>query len=150
MSKLYYGIKEVPTGFRRGSMKEALDAKQVRYYGLKKIDNVLIQHQEKQNEEHKKIEKELLKLAGEKGTLSARIKKLKILIDTYGDNVKNKNKKKELEKEKILLENKLINVNKKFFELNKKFNGGMIKHYIEQDEPMTNYILSKVIPPKNI
>jgi hypothetical protein len=41
--KVFCGITDVPKGKRLGSMKECLDAKQVRYYGVTKIDSKLIE-----------------------------------------------------------------------------------------------------------
>ena len=40
--KIFCGITQpIPKGYKLGSMKECLENKQVRYYGLKKIDNKL-------------------------------------------------------------------------------------------------------------
>lgn len=42
--KIFCGISQpVPKGHRLGSMKECLEMKQVRYYGLKKMDSKLIE-----------------------------------------------------------------------------------------------------------
>jgi hypothetical protein len=113
----------------------------------------------------KLIEEELKKLSKEKNKLKTKIKKLKIPVEfipghdrKYSEkeikeyiNIHNKNNQ-ILEKEKKLLEIELVNINKSIFELNNKFirkldkiEGGFI-----YDAPMTTYILSKVIPPKNI
>lgn len=37
--KNYCGIYDVPKGYKRGTIKDCIDAKQVRYYGRVKIDN---------------------------------------------------------------------------------------------------------------
>ena len=42
--KPYFGVGKIPKGFRRGSMKEAADAKQVRYYGLKVADTRIVEN----------------------------------------------------------------------------------------------------------
>jgi hypothetical protein len=113
----------------------------------------------------KKIEEELKKLSKEKSKLKTKIKKLKIPVEFIPGQDRKYNEKEInqyidiykknnqiLEKEKKLLEIELININKSIFELNNKFikeldkiEGGFI-----YDAPMTTYILSKVIPPKNI
>ena len=41
--RLYYGIGDVPKGYRRATMAEAVSAGQVRYYGIKKIDSRTIE-----------------------------------------------------------------------------------------------------------
>ncbi len=42
--KIFCGISQpIPKGHRLGSMKECLEMKQVRYYGLKKMDSKLIE-----------------------------------------------------------------------------------------------------------
>ncbi|AYV84102.1 MAG: hypothetical protein Hyperionvirus17_22 [Hyperionvirus sp.] len=43
MSDIFCGIKKVPKGSRLGSMKECAEKKQVRYYGVKKIDAKLLE-----------------------------------------------------------------------------------------------------------
>lgn len=42
MSKIYCSIGKVPKGKRLGSMKECIQANQIRYYGVKKIDPKLL------------------------------------------------------------------------------------------------------------
>ena len=42
--KIFCGISQpIPKGHRLGSMKECLEMKQVRYYGLKKMDSKLVE-----------------------------------------------------------------------------------------------------------
>ncbi len=43
MSKVFCGVGNIPKGKKRGSMKECADAGQVRYYGIKKIDEKLVE-----------------------------------------------------------------------------------------------------------
>lgn len=40
--KIYCGIRPIPKGSRLGSMKECADKREIRYYGIKKIDPKLI------------------------------------------------------------------------------------------------------------
>ncbi len=40
--KLYFGIDEVPKGYRRASMEEAMKKKKINYWGLKKVDNKIL------------------------------------------------------------------------------------------------------------
>jgi len=47
MSKPYCGIGDPPKGSRRGTAKECVDNKQVRYYGIKKINPKLLEKKEK-------------------------------------------------------------------------------------------------------
>lgn len=42
MSNAFCGIGNIPKGKKRGSMKECVEANQIRYYGLKKVDQKLI------------------------------------------------------------------------------------------------------------
>jgi len=43
MTDIYCGIGKVPTGLRRGTMKECATKGQIRYYGVKKIDGRLLE-----------------------------------------------------------------------------------------------------------
>ena len=38
MTEPYCGVGKMPKGYRRGTMRECVDMKQIRYYGLKKVD----------------------------------------------------------------------------------------------------------------
>lgn len=42
MSNIYCGVGQIPKGKRLGSMKECAELKQIRYYGIKKIDSRLL------------------------------------------------------------------------------------------------------------
>jgi len=42
MSKIYCGIKDVPKGSKRGSMKECAELGKVSYYGIKKVDPKMV------------------------------------------------------------------------------------------------------------
>lgn len=39
MADPYCGIGDVPKGYKRGTMRECAEKKQIRYYGIKKIDS---------------------------------------------------------------------------------------------------------------
>jgi hypothetical protein len=92
----------VPKGHRIGSMKECLDLKQVRYYGLKKIDTKLAESVNVKKESKKDL---MIKIAGLRGKLT----KLKRDID---------NSKNFEEKKKIM--NDYENVRKEILSLNDK------------------------------
>lgn len=68
--KPYCSIGEVPKGQKRGSMKECADMKQIRYYGVKKIDSRTLEYSTNGN---KKISK---KLTGKKLTTDAEMSKI--------------------------------------------------------------------------
>jgi hypothetical protein len=65
---VFCGITQpVPKGHRLGSMKECLDSKQVRYYGLKKIDNKLLDTINVKKETKSEL---MIKIAGLMGKLT--------------------------------------------------------------------------------
>lgn len=64
--KVYCGINEIPKRHRMGSMKECSDAGQIRYYGLHKIDKLVVKSSLKVSENEEKNLR--VKLAGLKGT----------------------------------------------------------------------------------
>jgi hypothetical protein len=66
--KIYCGINEIPKRHRMGSMKECSDAGQIRYYGLHKIDKLVVKSSIKVSENEEKTLR--VKLAGLKGTAS--------------------------------------------------------------------------------
>lgn len=51
--KVYCGAKKVPKGRKQGSMKECVDSKQVRLYGLRKIDERTLKAKQKRKEQQK-------------------------------------------------------------------------------------------------
>lgn len=93
MSNVYCGIGEVPKGKRLGSMKECAEKKQVRYYGLKKIDPLVIADTAKQSKQKKADSSKRDKLLIKYTDLKAKLKKM---TDTL------KNSKEEAKKEKAL------------------------------------------------
>lgn len=48
-NKIYCGVGTIPKGKHRGSMKECIDAGQVRYYGVKKADPKLVETLDKKS-----------------------------------------------------------------------------------------------------
>lgn len=93
MSNIYCGIGEVPKGKRLGSMKECAEKKQVRHYGLKKIDPLVIADTVKQSKQKKVDSSKRDKLLIKYTDLKA---KLKTMTDTL------KNSKEEAKKTKAL------------------------------------------------
>jgi hypothetical protein len=73
--KLYCGINEpVPKGFRLGSMQECFNAKKVMYYGIKKIDNNILNSKKMKEKALMDIDALRTKVSGLMGSLN-RIKK---------------------------------------------------------------------------
>ena len=79
---IYCGVDKLKPTNRRGTAKECAELKQVRYYGLKKIDKKIV-------EENKGMpvqsEARLLKLSKKRGGLRGRIMKIKDEITDYKD-----------------------------------------------------------------
>lgn len=111
--KPYCSIGEVPKGQKRGSMKECADMKQIRYYGVKKIDSRTLEYS---TNGHKKISK---KLTGKRTTTDAQISKelahargkwaeFKRRIRDMDTSSLTENQKKKLRMEQTVLKNLLI------------------------------------------
>lgn len=117
MSDIYCGAKNVPKGKRLGSMKECVEKKQISYYGVKKVDSRLLEtlRNPKKGKDAKGNKMSLEKVAGERGTLQAKVKKIGKQIDAE----KNAKKKKELEKTRDDLKKKLADTIKLFNQINK-------------------------------
>lgn len=64
--KIYYGIDEIPKGYRRASMEEAMKKKKINYWGLKKVDNKILMITDEVPDK-KKLSDLLLILAKNKG-----------------------------------------------------------------------------------
>ena len=116
MSDIYCGAKDVPKGKKRGSMKQCVEKGQISYFGIHKIDSKLLQNQSNSKKEKKDAMKTLMKLAEQKGTLSAKLNKLKKAIEAERDS----KKLKVFEKQKEELQIKFKEVVKLFNEANKK------------------------------
>lgn len=116
MSNIFCGIGKIPKNKKRGSMKECAEAGQIRYYGIKKIDQKIIEDVER-NKKLKKagsgqVDNLRISLMG----IMGKIKKLKGKIQTSKD----KGEKTILEKELDELENKKKKLNLNIAKLEKK------------------------------
>ena len=118
---IYFGIKNLKKNQRRGTMREALEHKQVRYYGVKKFDKKIF----KEYGGREKVD--LDKLYVQAVTLRGRVKGLNKKIESEKNIILNNQYKKELETTKQNLSN-----------LQKK-----IKEIENKDLPKQNIILDK-------
>jgi len=111
MSKPYCGIEtKVPKGYHRATMQECIDNKQVRYYGLHKIDKKLLEAPKKKRISNKDREKQIGKLI----IVKAKVKKLKEKIDDTDDVDEKavlKDQLKALKKEGVEISDKLKETN---------------------------------------
>ena len=90
--KVYCGIlNPVPKGYRLGSMKECVDLNKVNYYGVKKVDPIILNYKK-----HEKIEDEKT-LQIKKVGLMGKINKLKKDIGNIKDETERNKLKKEYE-----------------------------------------------------
>lgn len=108
--KVFCGITDpIPKGYRLGSMKECLEKNQVRYYGLKKIDNKLIEASNKKPETEAELQ---VKAAGFRGKLT----KLKRDLDKTDDDAEKKRIKEEYE----VIRKQLVAVGEKITKIKNK------------------------------
>ena len=117
---IYCGVDKLKSTQRLGTAKECAELKQIRYYGLKKIDKKIV-------EENKGMpvqsEARLLKLSKKRGGLRGKIMKIKDEIADYKDEEdyrKNKSFQKavaKLEEEMKELKAELSKVNLKIKDL---------------------------------
>jgi predicted nucleic acid-binding Zn-ribbon protein len=84
MSNVFCGIGKLPKGKKLGSMKECVEHGQVRYYGLKKIDERLIESISKKGSK---------KLKSSTTDLKTQIQKLTIDLISIRGKIKNIEKK---------------------------------------------------------
>lgn len=112
--KLYFGIDEVPKGYRRASMEEAMKKKKINYWGLKKVDNKILMITDEVPDKNK-LNTLMLSLAKNKGIFD----KLKKEFDQQTALKKDTTKiKEQLEEAKQIL----IKTNNEYQELKKKLN----------------------------
>lgn len=112
--KLYFGIDEVPKGYRRASMEEAMKKKKINYWGLKKVDNKILMITDEVPDKNK-LNTLMLTLANKKGIFD----KLKKEFDQQTALKKDTTKiKEQLEEAKQIL----IKTNNEYQELKKKLN----------------------------
>ena len=84
MSNVFCGIGKLPKGKKLGSMKDCVEHGQVRYYGLKKIDERLIESMSKKGSK---------KLNSSSTDLKTQIQKLTIDLISIRGKIKNIEKK---------------------------------------------------------
>lgn len=107
--KLYYKIGDVPNGYQRANMKEAVDNDKVLYWGLHKVDNKLLQPLIKQyneqisNKSNKPKKTSRDKVMKEISKLKGRLKRFKGEVDALNIKEKLTNDEEQL-KQKLLLD----------------------------------------------
>ena len=75
--KVSCSVKDLKKNERRGTMKECADKKQVRYYGIKKVDKIMLSKLTEKNKKSNRSFPELFgKLAGLKTKYTKLIKKI--------------------------------------------------------------------------
>ena len=104
-SDIYYGPLDVPKGKRRPTMKEAVEANQVRYYGINKVDNILV-HAKGNEKKIRKDDKKKLEKAEESYISNA--VKLKKIKDKIVQTKSTAEKNDLVEDEKKLLKDKMM------------------------------------------
>ena len=114
MADAYCGVGKIPKDKRRGNMKECAEQGQVRYFGLKKIDQRLIDHAKTS----KKSSVSKRTVVSKWSTLKARRKRLDGEIESTKDKTK---------KEQLKAEYKKVNEEYKKAELEMK-KIGMMRH----------------------
>lgn len=72
MTNIYCGVSDVPAKQRRGTQKECIEKKQIRYYGIEKIDKKLLdEHKKKKNNRTPVTRDEIaVAIAKERGTIN--------------------------------------------------------------------------------
>ena len=102
MSDIFCGVGPVPKGKRRGTMKECVEQGQIRYYGIKKVDQRLLENALKEKKIKStgadKLITNIQNMTIKAVTLGGKIKKLNNLIKGEKDTKKKKELEKELEK----------------------------------------------------
>ena len=96
---VFCGTGKIPKGKKRGSMKQCAEAGQIRYYGLKKVDPLLVENAVKEKKikvsEVSKIDEKIYELLRVLVKVGGTIKKRKGQIQAE----KNKEKKEKFTKE---------------------------------------------------
>jgi len=126
VNEIYCGIEDVPKGSRRGSMKDCAEKKQIRYWGLHKIDPRTIEGGKKTS----KSKDTRYKLGQAYIKAKVRTEKLKDKVKYEKD----KAKKKEYEKELKVMMKTLVDAVNKFnkFEDDRKREEAVAKARIEE------------------
>jgi len=108
--KIYCGIGDLDSKKQRmGSMKECLDLKQIRYYGVKKVDSKLIDSVKPNKETEKTL---IIKIAGLRGRIS------KMKRDFA--NTKKIEEKKQIINDVEKIQKEILMLNEKILKLQKK------------------------------
>jgi len=102
----YCGIEKLPKDKKRGTMKECAEAGQIRYYGIKKIDEKLVEHVKKSKK--KKTTQESAQDALKIQVVRIRGRLAAIKRELNGEKDKSKIKKLKDEQEKISTELKKL------------------------------------------
>lgn len=124
MSKAYCGIGNVPKNKKRGSMKECAEAGQIRYYGLKLIDEKLAYGAQGDRKaldaELKKVEKQRILASKKMVENHARGTRAKKILD-YDTKLTDGSKKKLKQSDRNKLEKELNDLRKKQIEYNNAY-----------------------------
>ena len=113
MSNVFCGVGDIPKKKKRGSMKECAELGQVRYYGIKKVDEKLINGIINKKKESKKNDKKQNIIRGknkyedallELSSMQGRRKRFLREIDESDDKKEQQKLKKELEKVELRIE----------------------------------------------
>jgi hypothetical protein len=91
MSDIYCGIGKIPKNSKLGTMKQCAEKKQIRYYGIKKIDPKTIEIAKKSSQKKRKRTTLITKISGLRG----KIKNLKRKLEATKDKTKKKNNRKK-------------------------------------------------------
>jgi chromosome segregation ATPase len=106
----YCGLKPRYKGQRGGTMKECLASKQVRRFGVNKIDPKLLESEEKKKKEKKEGVKTLSDLRSQRGALLGRFNRLKKDLSKLDED---DSKVKDIKKE-------MTSINKEYGEVQKR------------------------------
>lgn len=76
MSNVYCGVRDVPAGKKRGSMKQCAEKGEVRYYGLNKVDERLLEFLRDPKQKPMSRDKVFIKMS----SLKMKLKKMQIVV----------------------------------------------------------------------
>jgi len=110
--KIYCGIKNVPKGYKLGTMQECLEKNQVRYWGLNKIDPKLLESTKKSKKSTLTRDSVAIKMVGLRGKVSRLTKQF--------ENAKNKTDKDKFKLELLKAKKELTEITELFTILEKK------------------------------
>ncbi|AEX61856.1 hypothetical protein CE11_00724 [Megavirus courdo11] len=93
---MYCGIGKIPKGKIRGTPEYCIEANQVRYYGLKKIDSNLLSMSKGRKTDLVRQQLKLKRIEDDAKILIKEVKNIKLIIN---DDLARESSKKKLEKE---------------------------------------------------